>query len=103
MIYLFWNGFGFVAVFNVFLQCQIMSVSLGGTSLNSPNALTKKAFKDLQTMCMTIGIGLLVSPTSIIDDWLIGVDVLATSDEKSSLGHVNVNLLLTQMEGLLCI
>jgi hypothetical protein len=54
-------------------------------------------------MCMTIGIGLPVSPTSIINDWLIGVDVLATSDEKSSLDHVNVNLLLTQMEGLLCI
>jgi len=54
-------------------------------------------------MCVTIGIGLLVSPTSITKDWLIRIDVLATANEKSSLDHVDVNLLLTQMEGLFCI
>jgi hypothetical protein len=65
-------------MFNVFLQCQIVSVSLGGTSFNSPNAFIKNALKDLRTLCVTIGIGMLMSPTSITYDWLIGTNVLAT-------------------------
>jgi hypothetical protein len=61
---------------------------------DSPNVITTNTLKYLHTIMGATCIGLLVSPTSIIDDWLIGVVALAILDERNSLDHANVDILL---------
>jgi len=50
MICLFLNDFGFIVVFNVFLQCWETSFRLWRVAFNSPNAITTNTLKDFHTI-----------------------------------------------------
>jgi hypothetical protein len=49
---------------------------------NSPNIVPTNALEDLYTIMEITGTRLMVSPTSIVDNWLIGIALATFKPEK---------------------
>jgi len=50
MICLFWNDYGFIVMFNVFVQHRTMTIWFQGTMFNVANAIPIKVLRDLHTI-----------------------------------------------------